>query len=154
MDAGGVRSLRTPESESGNGESRALQDVALGAHRAAEEAAARRSVERFIARRRVGDRLLRDVLGVTTHEWQPFGQEAATEVDGVFLSTGRAYGGFTTTDVLHFWRANSDGGNEKLEVRSPAALGRFIENYGIDYRPAAAPHFGGSASCSNKEADA
>lgn len=127
-------------------ESRTLQDVALDAHRAAEEAAARRSVERFIARRKVGDRLLRDVLSVTTQEWQPFGQEAATEIDGVFLSTGRDYGGFTTTDVLHFWRANSDGGNEKLAVRSPAALGRFIAQYGTDYRPPTAPDFGGTGS--------
>lgn len=121
-----------------------LQSRALRARQDAEDAAARREVEQFVNRRRVGERLVRSVLGVEATDWRPFGMEVATEVDGVFLSTGRSYSGFSTNDVLHFWRSEGEHGNEKLEVRSLAALGRFIERYGSDYRPSTASHFGRS----------
>lgn len=127
------------------GELRTLTDRAAAARQAADDAAHRREVERYVARMRVGQRLVREVLGVESSEWQPFSTEAATEVDGVFLTTGRSYGGFSTTDVLHFWRPKGEQGNERMEVRNLATLGRFVERYGTDYRPARAPVFGRSA---------
>lgn len=116
---------------------RSLTERAAAAVAVQDEGLTHQAAERFARRVEVGKGLLRRVLGVVTPtEWHPFGEnEAWTEVDGVFLTTG-VYSSFGAwPDTLYFWRACGEGGNEKHEVRNLTTLGRYIERYGTDYRP-------------------